>query len=136
VANENNNPNITQQPVEGQGRTREHISLTRGDILSDDALHLPVVPQQAGSSESGNLILAPDAVLQVDELLSSIESHPSLGGGFLTFDSDSSPGHTIVRVMLDDGGAQQAFDVGIFNGVGMDLNSLLGPVSSHDGDHS
>jgi hypothetical protein len=132
----NNNDKLKSYQDDSKGQSQERIELTREDILSDDALHLPVEPQQVISSELGNVIPASGAVLKVDELLSSIDNLPALGGGFLTFDSDSSPGNTIVRVMLDDNGTQQAFDVGVFNGVGMDLNSLLGLISSQNGDPS
>jgi hypothetical protein len=137
VADENNKLTIGPLPAETRkDGLLEQVSLTRGDILSDDdTLHLTVESQQVTFSESE--AAGPAApVLQVEELLSSIDSHSSLAGGFLTFDSESNPGHTIVRVMLEDTGSQQAFEVGVFNGVDMDLNTLLGLISSSNGDPS
>jgi hypothetical protein len=136
MADEYNKLNIDPLPAEArQDGLLEQVSLTRGDILSDDTLHLTVESQQVTFPESE--AVGPAApVLQVEELLTSIDSHSSLAGGFLTFDSESNPGHTIVRVMLDDTGSQQAFEVGVFNGVDMDLNTLLGLISSSNGDPS
>jgi hypothetical protein len=136
VADDNNKLISTLQPAGRAEEARGSVSLTPADILSDDALPLDALPRPAVSSVTGNDVPVPGMALQVNELLSSIDSHPSMAGGFLMFDSDSSPGQTIVRVMLDDCGSQQAFDVGIFNGVGIDLNSLLGQTPSHNGDHS
>lgn len=136
MVDESNKSESNQQPAERQEDVQLPVSLAREDILSDDGLHLSAIPQQVLPSESDNTVPATGSVLQFDELLSSIDSQPSMTGGFLMFDSDSSPGQTIVRVMLDDCGSHQAFEVGVFNGVGVDLNSLLGMIPSHDGDHS
>lgn len=136
MADDNNKLISTLHPADRAEDAQGSVSLTPADILSDDPLPLDAVSQLAVSSMLVNAASAPGTELQVNELLSSIDSHPSMAGGILMFDSDSCPGQTIVRVMLDESGSQQAFEVGVFNGVGMDLNSLLGLISSSDGDHS
>lgn len=127
--------NALQEP--GAATPAKGVVLAHDDILSADSILLadigaiPGAPNDIAAQLGG----VPEQVaLQPEELLSGTGA-TAVEGGFLTFDSDSSPGNTIVRVVFDGLDAQEAVEVGLFKGGGMDINSLLGLLGTDDAHH-
>jgi len=102
-------------------------TLAHDDILSGASLVLPAV---AAAGEEA-VPEASDAIPGLTEVLTSGDE--GFAGGLLTFDNESSPGHTIVRVTFEGDAAQNAYEVATLPG-GTDINSLLG-LLGHDGGH-
>lgn len=118
-------PKSEDPPAAGE---REQGVLAHDDLLSADALDLSAT----GEPTAGNMPapLPEEAVLRLEELLirASGDDNDSqaLAGGIITFDSESSPGNTIVRLTLEGSEAHNACEVATLPGVFTDLNSLLG----------
>ncbi len=101
-------------------------ALAHDDILSGESLALPAVAAGEPVPE------AQAAIPGLEDVLSSGEE--GFAGGLLTFDSESNPGNTIVRVTFEGDAARNAYEVATLPGVFPDLNSLLG-LLGHDGGH-
>ncbi len=74
------------------------------------------------------------AKLNLADLLDSSSSGSLEGGGFFMFDQQSDPGHTIVRIELENAADHRQIQIASFEG-GADLNRLLGSITS-DSNHS
>lgn len=105
-------------------------ALAHDDILSGTSLTLPAV----AAGDAAAPAASEDAMPGLDEVLTG-GGEEGFAGGLLTFDSASSPGHTIVRVTFEGDAAQNAYEAATLPGVVTDINSLLG-LLGHDTHHT
>ena len=118
-------------PDDGNG-TR----LVRSDLVVHDDVLLPAFDGSLARSASSGTSDSAGSALQVADLLDAGNvgnAGLSADGGFLMFDDQSNPGSTIVHVMIEDASHHQLIEVGVFQGSGMDLNSLLGLIAPDGG---
>lgn len=107
-------------PVDTDG-VLGHTDLIAGAIVPMPLSDMPPVVMSPATDGTGTLRLA--------DLLDSGSAGLSDAGGFVMFEHQSTPGSTLVRVMLEGADHQQLFDIGTLAG-GPDLNSLLGLIAT------
>lgn len=124
----NDNVGKPQDNAAEQAKLHEKTTLAHDDLLSGESLPLPGATGAATEAASDAREVAASAggmALRVEDVLALGDASQG-AGAFLTFDSHSVPGNTVVRVVLDGSDAQHAIELATVKGVFADINSLLG----------